>query len=85
MPWNAPLETRPNITIISEEVEAKKQTLNQVVNGIVDTIVKRAGNGENFGVVLVPEGLIEFIPEMGALIGELNDLLAETRIILCNP
>ena len=71
------LETRPNITIISEEVEAKKQTLNQVVNGIVDTIVKRAGNGENFGVVLVPEGLIEFIPEMGALISELNDLLAE--------
>ncbi len=71
------LETQPNVTIISEEVEEKKQTLNQVVNGIIDTIVKRADNKENFGVVLVPEGLIEFIPEMGALISELNDLLAE--------
>ncbi len=71
------LETQPNVTIISEEVEEKKQTLDQVVSGIIETIVKRAENNENFGVVLVPEGLIEFIPEMGALISELNDLLAE--------
>jgi diphosphate-dependent phosphofructokinase len=71
------LQTQPNIAIISEEVEEKKQTLEQVVNGIVETVVRRAENGENFGVVLVPEGLIEFIPEMKILIGELNDLLAE--------
>ena len=71
------LQTQPNITIISEEVEEKKQTLEQVVGGIVETVVKRAEKGENFGVVLVPEGLIEFIPEMKILIGELNDLLAE--------
>jgi len=71
------LQTRPNVAIISEEVEEKKQTLDQVVGNIIDTIVKRAENGENFGVVLVPEGLIEFIPEMKTLIGELNDLLAE--------
>ena len=71
------LQTRPNVCIISEEVEEKKQTLDDVVASIVDVVVKRAANGENFGVVLVPEGLIEFIPEMGALIGELNDMLAE--------
>ena len=71
------LQTQPNIAIISEEVEENKQTLEQVVAGIVETVVKRAENGEDFGVVLVPEGLIEFIPEMKILIGELNDLLAE--------
>ncbi|ORC35059.1 diphosphate--fructose-6-phosphate 1-phosphotransferase [Marispirochaeta aestuarii] len=71
------LQTRPNVAIISEEVEEKKQTLDQVVGNIIDTIVTRAEKGENFGVVLVPEGLIEFIPEMKTLIGELNDLLAE--------
>ncbi len=71
------LQTRPNAAIISEEVEEKKQTLDQVVGSIITTIVKRAEKGENFGVVLVPEGLIEFIPEMKTLIGELNDLLAE--------
>jgi len=71
------LQTRPNVCIISEEVEEKKQTLDDVVASIVDVVVKRAANGENFGVVLVPEGLIEFIPEMGTLIGELNDMLAE--------
>ena len=71
------LQTQPNVAIISEEVEEKKQTLDQVVGAIVETVVKRAEGGENFGVVLVPEGLIEFIPEMKVLIGELNDLLAE--------
>ena len=70
------LQTQPNVAIISEEVEAKKQTLNEVVESIVEVVVKRAEAGKNFGVVLVPEGLIEFIPEMGSLIGELNDLLA---------
>ena len=71
------LKTRPNITIISEEVAAKKQTLNEIVDYIAEIIVARSKNGENFGVVLIPEGLIEFIPEMKDLILELNDLLAE--------
>lgn len=71
------LQTQPNVCIISEEVHEKKQTLNQIVDHLVSVITARAEAGENFGVVLVPEGLIEFIPEVGALIHELNDLLAE--------
>ncbi|MDC7126084.1 MAG: diphosphate--fructose-6-phosphate 1-phosphotransferase [Spirochaetales bacterium] len=71
------LQTQPNYTVISEEVEEKKTSLTEIVNDITDVIVKRANNSENFGVVLVPEGLIEFIPEMGVLISELNNLLAE--------
>jgi len=70
------LKTQPNICIISEEVEAKKQTLDQIVSELVDVIAKRSANGENFGVALIPEGLVEFVPEMKALIAELNDLLA---------
>ena len=71
------LKTHPNITIISEEVAEKKQTLDQIVTYIADTVAARAKNGENFGVVLIPEGLIEFIPEMNTLIGALNELLAK--------
>lgn len=71
------LQTQPNITIISEEVEEKKQTLESIVNNIAEVIAKRAANNENFGTVLIPEGLIEFIPEMKALIAELNDVMAE--------
>ncbi len=71
------LKTHPNITIISEEVAAKKQTLDEIVTYIADTVAARAKNKENFGVVLIPEGLIEFIPEMNKLIGELNELLAK--------
>ena len=71
------LKTHPNITIISEEVAAKKQTLDQIVTYIADTVAARAKNGENFGVVLIPEGLIEFIPEMNTLISALNELLAK--------
>lgn len=70
------LQTQPNICIVSEEVEAKKMTLGQIVNNIADTVAARAAAGNNFGVVLIPEGLIEFIPEMKVLIAELNDLLA---------
>jgi diphosphate-dependent phosphofructokinase len=70
------LQTQPSFCIISEEVEAKKMTLNQVVEDITRIIAKRAERGNNFGVGLIPEGLIEFIPEVGSLIGELNDLLA---------
>ncbi len=71
------LQTQPSWCIISEEVEAKKQTLNQVVAEIADVVCHRASKGENFGVVLVPEGLIEFIPEMSELISQINDLLAD--------
>jgi pyrophosphate--fructose-6-phosphate 1-phosphotransferase len=73
----AALQTQPNIAIISEEVAAKKMTLNQVVDSIVDVVVARARRGKNFGVVLVPEGLIEFIPEINMLLGELNEVLVE--------
>ncbi len=71
------LKTHVNLALISEEVSAKKQTLQQIVDGLADMIAKRAANGENFGVVLIPEGLIEFIPEMKVLISELNDALAK--------
>ena len=71
------LQTQPNICIVSEEVEQKKMTLAQIVNNIADTVAARAEKGDNYGVVLIPEGLIEFIPEMNALIAELNNLLAE--------
>jgi len=71
------LQTHPNACIISEEVEEKQLTLREIVDQLVETVVARSENGENFGVVLVPEGLIEFIPEIKALISELNDLLAE--------
>ena len=70
------LQTQPNICIVSEEVEAKKMTLGQIVGDIAETVAARAAKGNNFGVVLIPEGLIEFIPEMKVLIAELNDLLA---------
>ena len=72
------LQTQPNICIISEEVEAKNQTLQDVVNSIANVVAERAKYGNNFGTVLIPEGLIEFIPAMKSLIAELNDLLAKT-------
>jgi diphosphate-dependent phosphofructokinase len=71
------LKTHPNITLISEEVAEKRQTLGDIIEYIAGVVAKRAENGENFGVVLIPEGLVEFIPEMRKLIAELNDLLAE--------
>ncbi len=73
----AALQTQPNVTIISEEVAAKKLTLRQIVAEIVGVITARAAHKKNFGVVLVPEGLIEFVPEVKALIDELNELLAK--------
>ena len=71
------LQTQPNVCIISEEVEEKNQTLQDVVNYIADVVAARAANGDNYGTVLIPEGLIEFIPAMKNLIAELNDLLAK--------
>jgi pyrophosphate--fructose-6-phosphate 1-phosphotransferase len=70
------LQSQPNICIVSEEVEAKNMTLKDVVEDIVKVIVNRANFGMNFGTILIPEGLIEFIPAMKKLISELNDLLA---------
>ncbi len=70
------LQCQPNICLISEEIKAKNLTLNQIVDKICDVIATRAADGNNFGVILIPEGLIEFIPSIGKLIEELNDLLA---------
>ncbi len=75
------LQTQPNICIISEEVEAKNMTLQDVVNGIADVVVARAADGKNFGTVLIPEGLIEFIPAIKKLIAELNDMLADDTAV----
>ena len=72
------LQTQPNYCIISEEVEAKNMTLDQIVADLANVVAKRAEKGDNFGTVLIPEGLIEFIPAMKALIAELNDLLAHS-------
>ncbi|MCX4332262.1 MAG: diphosphate--fructose-6-phosphate 1-phosphotransferase [Paramuribaculum sp.] len=71
------LQTQPNICIISEEVEEKNMTLNDVVDYVAGIVAARAANGNNFGTVLIPEGLIEFIPAMKNLIAQLNDLLAK--------
>ena len=70
------LQCQPNVCIISEEVEEKNMTLDDVVTYIASAVAKRAEAGNNFGTVLIPEGLIEFIPAFKALIAELNDLLA---------
>jgi pyrophosphate--fructose-6-phosphate 1-phosphotransferase len=70
------LQVQPNICIISEEVENKKLSLDDIVTDIANVVAKRAENGNNFGTVLIPEGLIEFIPVMKGLIAELNEFLA---------
>lgn len=73
----AGLQTRANVTLISEEIEAKAMTLDQVVDIIIASIKARAAKGLNYGVVLVPEGLVEFVPALKALVAEVNHLLAE--------
>lgn len=70
------LQTQPNICIVAEEVAAKRQSLQDIVEQMSEVIVHRHTNGKNFGIALLPEGLIEFIPEMRALIAEINELLA---------
>ncbi|XP_021719754.1 pyrophosphate--fructose 6-phosphate 1-phosphotransferase subunit beta-like [Chenopodium quinoa] len=74
------LQTHPNISLIGEEVYAKKQTLKNVTDYMVDIICKRAERGYNYGVILIPEGLIDFIPEVQKLIGELNEILAHEAV-----
>ena len=71
------LQTHPNVCLISEEVEEKKLSLSDIAGIVTDSVVKRAANGDNFGIVVIPEGLIEFVPEVKALIAEINDTLAE--------
>jgi diphosphate-dependent phosphofructokinase len=71
------LKTQPNICLISEEVAQKEETLTEIVDYMAGVIAQRAARGDNFGVALIPEGLVEFVPEMKKLISELNDLLAE--------
>ena len=71
------LQTHPNACIISEEVQQKNISLNQIVWDLTNLVIKRASKKMNFGVVLIPEGLIEFVPELNPLIAELNDSMAE--------
>lgn len=70
------LQCQPNICLISEEVEAKALSLDDVVTYIAQVVADRAANGDNFGTVIIPEGLIEFIPAIKKLIADLNDVLA---------
>ena len=70
------LQTQPNICLVSEEVEAKEQSLDEIVNYIAQVVANRAADGNNFGTVIIPEGLIEFIPAIKKLIAQLNDVLA---------
>ena len=73
------LETQPNICLISEEVAAKKMSLSQIANYIADSVEKRAAQGNNFGVAIIPEGVVEFVPEFSVLIHEINELLAGAK------
>ena len=73
------LKTQPNVCLISEEVAAKKMSLSQIADQIADSVEYRGNNGENFGVVVIPEGVVEFVPEFGALIHEINELLAGSK------
>ena len=70
------LETQPNICLVSEEVAAKKMSLSQIANYIADSVAARAAKGMNFGVAIIPEGVVEFVPEFSKLIAEINELLA---------
>ncbi len=73
------LETQPNICLIGEEVAEKKLSLSQLANQIADSVEARAAKGWNFGVAIIPEGIVEFVPEFGALIAEINELLAGAK------
>ena len=70
------LETQPNICLIGEEVAAKKMSLSQIADYIADSVAARAAKGWNFGVAIIPEGIVEFVPEFSVLIAEINELLA---------
>ena len=71
----AALQTQPNITLISEEVEQKKMSLSSIIDYMTNIIVKRSEMGKNFGIAVIPEGLIEFVPELKTMIANLNDIM----------
>ncbi|MBO5210005.1 MAG: diphosphate--fructose-6-phosphate 1-phosphotransferase, partial [Lachnospiraceae bacterium] len=73
------LETQPNICLISEEVAAKKMSLSAIADYIADSVEARAAKGMNFGVAIIPEGVVEFVPEFSVLISEINELLAGSK------
>ena len=73
------LQTQPNICLISEEVQAKKMSLSSIADYIADSVCERSANGENFGVAIIPEGVVEFVPEFSVLIKEINELLAGAK------
>ena len=73
------LKTQPNICLIGEEVAAKKMSLAQITDYIADSVAKRAETAGNFGVAIIPEGIVEFVPEFSALIAEINELLAGSK------
>ena len=75
------LQTHPNVTLIGEEIAEKNQTLAEITSSIADLIQKRGNEGKNFGVILIPEGIIEFIPEMKRLLQEINQLLLQSKEI----
>lgn len=76
------LQTHPNITLVSEEIKAKGTTLQEIVDYIVDVVVKRAAAGKNYGILLVPEGLVEFISDIRTLIDELSNILGQNESYL---
>ncbi|MBQ1288961.1 MAG: diphosphate--fructose-6-phosphate 1-phosphotransferase, partial [Erysipelotrichaceae bacterium] len=78
------LETQPNICLIGEEVAAKKMSLAEITSYIADAVETRGNNGENFGVAIIPEGIVEFVPEFSALIAEINELLAGEKTAAFN-
>ena len=73
------LKTQPNICLVSEEVAEKKMSLSQIADYIADSVEKRAAKGMNFGVAIIPEGVVEFVPEFSVLIHEINELLAGSK------
>ena len=73
------LQTQPNVCLISEEVSEKKMSLSQIADYIADSVEARAAKGMNFGVAIIPEGVVEFVPEFSALIAEINELLAGSK------
>ncbi len=73
------LQTHPNICLIGEEVAAKKMSLSEITKYIADSVATRGNNGENFGVAIIPEGIVEFVPEFSMLIAEINELLAGAK------
>ena len=78
------LETQPNVCLIGEEVAAKKMSLSQVADVIADSVAARAAKGMNFGVAIIPEGIVEFVPEFSMLIAEINELLAGEKTAAFN-